>query len=695
MGLNMKFGLNLTILLFLICFNSFAQKEGLNWYFGRYAGLKFHNGHPEPTTGALSTTEGCATISDQNGNLQFYTDGITVYNKEHGIMQNGHNLYGDPSSTQSGVIVPVPDNPNMYYIFTVSNLDKKGDGLGFRYSTVNMQLDDSLGGVTEKNILLFESTTERITSVKHDNDYGIWVIGHEWESSRFRSYLITPDGINTSNPVISDVGVYHGDSLLFGKGYMKVSPEGNKLAVCIQGMDLIQVFDFDNETGIISNPIDLPGVEQPYGVEFSREADLLYASERYSTYIYQWNLLVGSPTAIANSKTIVGEFLEPSSLGGALQMASDGKIYIAIKNKKYLAAITKPDELGVGCEFEENAVWLNNNRCEWGLPTFIQSYFNNLWIIRDNECVGEEILFSLNDPENIDSVKWDFGDPMSGINNTSHLFEPVHIYLEPGSYRVELIVYYLDVEDTISTQISIFEEPSVDLGEDLDICEGDSVQLFASGYFTECNWLDNILLNSNFLTVKEDGYFWVDVATVCGLDQDTVYVSVRPLPEVDLGRDTFIEYNSNITLSAPPGYFSYIWQDSSTFSEYNTEIPGTFWVEVSDDIGCKSSDTIFIEPLYIDIHVPTAFSPNGDNLNEIFAPISAYEITMDYELMIFNRFGELVFISNDFKFGWDGSYNGNPCPIEVYTWFLKAEPKNISTYFSKQIKLSGNVTLLR
>ena len=84
-----------------------------------------------------------------------------------------------------------------------------------------------------------------------------------------------------------------------------------------------------------------------------------------------------------------------------------------------------------------------------------------------------------------------------------------------------------------------------------------------------------------------------------------------------------------------------------------------------------------------------------DNLNEIFAPISAYEVIMDYELMIFNRFGEMVFESHDFKVGWDGRYYGSPCPVEVYTWILQAEPLEKSIYFSKPVKLSGNVTLLR
>ena len=667
----------------------------MNWYFGQNAGLRFHNGYPEAITGSLYTTEGCSTISDQDGQLQFYTDGITVYNRSHQIMLNGTNLYGDPSSTQSGVIVPVPDNPDFYYIFTVSNLDKKGGGVGFRYSTVNMQLDNGWGAVVEKNVMLFESTTERITSVKHSNDYGVWVIGHEWQNSKFRSYLITPDGLNSNDPVISDVGYFHGGLLLNGKGYMKVSPEGDKLAVCIQGMDMIQVFDFDNVTGILSNPVDLPGIEEPYGVEFSRETDLLYASERYSTYIYQWNMLAGSPAAIANSKTVIGEFLEPNSLGGALQMASDGKIYIAVKNKQYLAGITEPDELGVACAFDENAVWLNNKRSEWGLPTFIQSYFNNLWINHNNQCIEEEISFHLNDPENIDSVKWNFGDPDSGQSNISNIFEPVHIYSEHGTYHVMLIVYYLDIADTISTQISIFAPPNVELGEDWKICEGDSVQLIANGDFSSCIWLGNPLLNTTSLTAKQEGYFWVDVTTVCGLDQDTVYVEVQPLPEVDLGRDTIIEFNSSITLYASAGYDSYLWQDGSTSLEYYTEVPGIFWIEVSDDMGCKSSDTILIDPISIDIHVPTAFSPNGDNLNEVFVPVSAYEIKMIYELMIFNRFGEMVFKSNDFELGWNGRYLDNPCPVEVYTWIIQAEPQERTAYFSKPVKLSGNVTLLR
>ena len=88
--------------------------------FWKEAGLDFNSGSPVAlTNGQLNTTEGCTTISDKNGNLLFYTDGSVVYDKSHQVMPNGYGLLGHYSSTQSAIIVPKPNNPNLYYIFTV------------------------------------------------------------------------------------------------------------------------------------------------------------------------------------------------------------------------------------------------------------------------------------------------------------------------------------------------------------------------------------------------------------------------------------------------------------------------------------------------------------------------------------------------------------------------------------------------
>jgi len=112
--------------LFCLAF-TFAQQEASYWYFGQNAGLRFNAGNGTVTAitdGQINTLEGCTSISDTTGNLLFYTDGRTVWNQNHQIMTNGDyfggtGLLGDPSSTSSGLIVPKPQDPTQYYIFTV------------------------------------------------------------------------------------------------------------------------------------------------------------------------------------------------------------------------------------------------------------------------------------------------------------------------------------------------------------------------------------------------------------------------------------------------------------------------------------------------------------------------------------------------------------------------------------------------
>src|SRR5215831_18462143 len=139
---------------------SFAQKQADWWFFGLNAGLNFNSGSPVAvTTGALSTSEGCSAISDSSGNLLFYTDGITVYTKQNTKMPNSGDLDGDISSTQSAQIVPLPGNPNLFYIFTTP---AEGGSDGFRYSIVDLSLNGGLGDVTQKNIFIKDRVDEKV-----------------------------------------------------------------------------------------------------------------------------------------------------------------------------------------------------------------------------------------------------------------------------------------------------------------------------------------------------------------------------------------------------------------------------------------------------------------------------------------------------------------------------------------------------
>ena len=134
----------LLILILFLCIHSFAQNQAANWYFGESAGIYFDIASGSVSSvygGQLNTREGCTSISDKNGDLLFYTDGSIVYNRNHEVMLGGTGLYGDSSSTQSALVVPKPENTDIYYIFTVDTGAVDSSDFGFNYSIFDVTLD--------------------------------------------------------------------------------------------------------------------------------------------------------------------------------------------------------------------------------------------------------------------------------------------------------------------------------------------------------------------------------------------------------------------------------------------------------------------------------------------------------------------------------------------------------------------------
>jgi gliding motility-associated-like protein len=473
------------LLILFIFFTFFAEAQGEvnNWYFGNYTGITFNNGAPTVLTdSALSTYEGCATISDSTGQLLFYTDGITVYNRNHNIMPNGTGLLGDPSSTQSSIIVPQPNNPNIYYVFTVDDLITNTNGL--RYSIVDMALNNGFGDVTNvKNELLVTPTSEKVTAVLHANGQDIWVISHGFDNNEFYAYLVTDAGLNTV-PITSAIGfviTYSGNNFK-GSGVLKASPNGDKLVMCALGFGT-QLFDFDSSTGMVSNPINLNTEYGSYGAEFSPSGNLLYTKRGLleSSSLWQYDL---TATDIPNSGIMLFELseqeLEDEQEVGQMQIGPDNKIYISIKNKDYLSVINNPEVLGLGCDFVSDAIYLQGNVCWYGLPTFIQSYFF-VGFESNNPCLGEAANFSANIPQGYDSLVWDFGD-----GNTSTDENPTHTYTTAGDFEVSLSVTAGAENSLESKTITVYELPLVTPLVELKQCD-DDLDGFTSFNLSEAN----------------------------------------------------------------------------------------------------------------------------------------------------------------------------------------------------------------
>jgi large repetitive protein len=378
-----------------ICSVSFGQKQGNIWYFGNYAGIDFNTGSPIALlNGQLpiyeAHNEGSSAISDSSGFILFYTDGMTIWNKENQIMQNGTGLLGNFSSTQSSIIVPDPSNSKRYfYVFTVSSgfccNGEISDGL--RYSKIDMCLDSLKGGIieTEKNIKLVDTVAEKIAVTRHSNGSDYWVLTHKFYSNEFWALRLTPDGI--TDTVITPIGSYHTGFIGGSQGQLKFSSNGRRIAIgASNGLDILDVFDFNNSTGIISNwfPLFKPNNNHAsiYGVEFSHDNTKVYASGTSSLGIvypflvqYDLNAGGGSLAAINASMTEVYHNTTGLIAGKGLQIGPDNKIYwISLTDPSTLAVINYPNILGSGCNFQDNVVSLAGREGSYSLPSFISNF---------------------------------------------------------------------------------------------------------------------------------------------------------------------------------------------------------------------------------------------------------------------------------------------------------------------------------
>jgi sugar lactone lactonase YvrE len=341
--------------------NGISKNYANNWYFGNQAAIKFENNVPAAlTNSAMSQVEGVATISDANGNLLFYTNGITIYNRNHQIMVNGTGLTSHSSNTQAAFIVPFPENPNKYYVITPDP---------YYYSIVDMTLDNGNGAVQTdaKNILISQERSEKVAGLLASNQTDIWLITYGASQMRFNVYKITPDGITTS-PVVSQFATASGYY-----GYMKISPDGTKIAMA-NFNNTFHLYDFNAATGIVSNQrimnINVGGFGS-YGIEFSPNNNLVYvADHRGQNRVYQYDITLATPALIAAS--VVPLATNAQALGG-IQLGPDNKIYVARENAGFLGVINNPNVVGADCNYVADGVSLSGKTSNLGLPGFVAS----------------------------------------------------------------------------------------------------------------------------------------------------------------------------------------------------------------------------------------------------------------------------------------------------------------------------------
>lgn len=232
----------------------------------------------------------------------------------------------------------------------------------------------------------------------------------------------------------------------------------------------------------------------------------------------------------------------------------------------------------------------------------------------------------------------------------------------------------------------------LELGEDIKFCAGESAVLDAGPGFDSYEWNTGSI--NNAITVNSVGTYSIKAIAADGCaSKDTVIVTNVFTPRrINLGADTTICDDAPHILNAGQGFASYEWSTGAITSQIDVTVPGTYWVEVSDVTGCVSKDTINIKGVIQckkAIYFPKAFTPNEDNLNDLFRP-GVYGVLKKYHLEVYNRWGQKIFESNDPGKGWDGRIGGSKQSTANFVWF--------ATYqFEGELPASakGTVVLIR
>ncbi|NBC09113.1 MAG: T9SS type B sorting domain-containing protein [Bacteroidetes bacterium] len=532
------------ISLFTVLFFPFfllAQQQGNIWYFGEGAGLDFASGEPVLLTdGAIQTIEGCATYSDAEGNLLFYTngggespqsdrDGGTIWNRNHEVMYDMGGVEGGGySARQSSLIVPKPSTPDVYLLFTMEQsdfnnggvVDGQPNGRGLSYFEIDMTLSGGLGAVTDADQRLQVPLFEALSGTIHANGEDYWILAADdtEDNNRFVRLLVDENGpqdpafvpVDMATPIGSSIKITPSSELLYSQGHL---------------------FIFNNANGAISESIaTLHPQEVGQSIAFSANSRYFYAVEQFEEVVevVQYDLATDDIPA----SRFVFDTLETERTYGQMQLAPDGNLYFL------------------------DAPFFNVER-------------SRLSVIRCANTPNPELATDVIElPGGGDYIPY-FGLP----NYTDHLFANTGPTLD------------------------------LELGADSTLCQGD---VFAIG---------------DTLPNPGAAYEWSTGDTTATIE---VFES-----------DAY-----SLTLTNACG-----------------TVADTIDLEFVD---CDSACQIFM---------PNTFTPNGDDTNETFGFVSnCEEPTFEiYQLVVYNRWGELIFETDTPNNTWDGTQeNGTPAPSEVY-----------------------------
>ena len=558
-------------ILLLVSFFVRAQKKNNVWAFGINGGLNFNTNPVTPFKSKASADEAIyyiSSICDKDGNLLIYTDGRKVWNRDNRVMPKHNDWWFLSGEKLMPLICPYPDNDSLFYLFGI------GDGINpyqLQYTTTMMKHPGDVEEVVYPtpsdpaafHTKLLDNASVVLAGTHHCNGKDYWIV--TYSNHALYSFLVSSSGVSQT-PVVTPVSttMIADNRIDVKNSNIKFSANGEKLLIPLVNDARALVFDFNNNNGTFSNPkpVDLPAKHVMDEAELSPDGTKLYISyyaeelndagnpSSPEHYIGQMDLEAGTLDQIKASFVRINDIsvMEACTphmcflLFRAMQLGPDGKIYVGmryvdidqVKLDMTLSVIEEPNKVGRDCRYNSNIVdvgtkykFLGYNYIRSGSYTPKENGIQ----VQQKTCSDKPVEFSLLF-KNVDSVKWDFGDPRSEANNISTAFEPQHIYPGPGTYTAKAMIFKTCFTDTAFKTVTIANNPSVHVPasiKDTTICNGEQLVLNArTSTSTAYSWENGLFYPDR--TINKPGNYEVTVMNDCSVDKRDFTVTYQQCP---------------------------------------------------------------------------------------------------------------------------------------------------------------------
>lgn len=527
-----------TIFFLLLIGFAFSQSEADKWVVSPNSLVDFSGGGAVliGTVSNADFAESGTCISDETGNLLFYSDGEFVWGADGNVLPNGNDLSTASSNslittTQGSIFIDKPNDENQYYLISLS-----ANGI-LSYCVLDRTLNSGFGDVVSKqNLIVRDTLTEKMAVAKHCNnkDYWLVVVKVKYQTIdppvytlEFLSYLVTEHGINPS-PVRSSV-----QTICSLYGQMKFNNAGNELAFA--ETNTLVLCNFDPSSGVISlkREISLP-LGNGYGLEYAPNDSLIYINEKqYNIYTHSLTPLLSFPSPAQLQRAIdckIYRFHYPqnevTSFNGYSGLHSNGwQISANIDATSHIASIASPNLSGPACDYIPNAITINhpgNQKNYMNLPYMAAYHFNHKPsdFSYSGTCANTSIDFFLeNGYTGVDSIHWKATDlNISQQGDTASFVFP---YL--GEWTVEATVFQNGVSTSSAQCITICGKQNMQLPEYIDLCDYTPFEL---NTLNTCgtSYLWNTGDTTSAIFVQDEGTYILEMTTECGVFSDTMTV---------------------------------------------------------------------------------------------------------------------------------------------------------------------------